>query len=194
MSGTNDSLIIGCVLVLVFGALFYYLHSRLLYSEKRINVMETILLDFKNASETFFTPQQQGPVGESSGDEEGYQFDQRQMPMPLSASEVEEVPVTQPTPQESGDSQQQQQQSQPQILRNYESMNIKELQQEARNRNISGVSGMRRKELITALRNSDNDTVQRPTTSPTIVEELNAPQSSITDTAAEIVDSSLSPN
>lgn len=185
MSGTNDSLIIGCVLVLVFGALFYYLHSRLVYAEKRVNVMETILLDFKNASENFFTPsegqkdvQDQEAVGSASSSQHLVSEDYSSVAAPT-ATTVEDV-----SQQQQQQEQYQQPQQQDQILRNYESMNIKELQQEARNRNISGISGLRRKELIQALRKLDDETSQRL---PTVIEELNAPPSSITETA-ELVD------
>ena len=62
-------------------------------------------------------------------------------------------------------------------------MNIKELQQEARNHNISGISGMRRKELIQALRKSDDTTVQRTTA---VIEELHSPLPSITETSESV--------
>jgi hypothetical protein len=158
MGTTNDSVIIGSVLVLVFGALFYYLYSRLQYSEKRVNVMETILLDLKTASETYFTSSADMPCEthlESSG------------PEPVVADEVfapveeENTTTTTATAETTSTTTQK-------VTLNYESMNIKELQAEARTRNISGVSGMRRKELIENLRKSDDGSA--PTTLDSFVD------------------------
>ena len=47
MSIISESLTIGLLLMLVFGALFFYIYSRLSYVEKRISLMENILLDIK---------------------------------------------------------------------------------------------------------------------------------------------------
>ena len=145
MGTTNDSVIIGSVLVLVFGALFYYLYSRLQYSEKRVNVMETILLDLKTASETYFTSSSDTPCEEHLESSE---------PEPVIADEVfapvgeDNITPTTTTDETTTPTQK--------VTLNYESMNIKELQAEARTRNISGVSGMRRKELIENLRKADD--------------------------------------
>ena len=161
MGTTNDSVIIGSVLVLVFGALFYYLYSRLQYSEKRVNVMETILLDLKTASETYFTSSADMPCEthlESSG------------PEPVVADEVfasveEDNTTTTTTETTSATTTTTPTQK---VTLNYESMNIKELQAEARTRNISGVSAMRRKELIENLRKSDDGS--SPTTLDSFVD------------------------
>ena len=47
MSILSESITIGLLLALVFGALFFYLYSRIAYTEKRISLMENILLDIK---------------------------------------------------------------------------------------------------------------------------------------------------
>ena len=47
MSIISESLTIGLLLMLIFGALFFYIYSRLSYVEKRISLMENILLDIK---------------------------------------------------------------------------------------------------------------------------------------------------
>ena len=47
MSFLSESITIGLLLALVFGALFFYLYSRVTYVEKRIGLMENILLDIK---------------------------------------------------------------------------------------------------------------------------------------------------
>ena len=47
----SESLTIGLLLVLVFGALFFYLYSRVTYSEKRIGLIEKMLLNLKMEQE-----------------------------------------------------------------------------------------------------------------------------------------------
>ena len=156
MGTTNDSVIIGSVLVLVFGALFYYLYSRLQYSEKRVNVLETILLDLKTASETYFTSSSDTPCEEHL---------ESSQPEPVVADEVfASVEEDNTTPTTTIDETTTPTQK---VTLNYESMNIKELQAEARTRNISGVSGMRRKELIENLRKADDGS---PTTLDSFVD------------------------
>jgi hypothetical protein len=59
MSILSESITIGLLLTLVFGALFFYLYSRIAYTEKRISLMENILLDIKMNQEqmpTHFIP------------------------------------------------------------------------------------------------------------------------------------------
>ena len=43
----SESLTIGLLLMLVFGALFFYIYSRVTYVEKRIGLIENILIDIK---------------------------------------------------------------------------------------------------------------------------------------------------
>jgi len=51
MSLLSESLTIGLLLTLVFGALFFYLYSRVTYAEKRVGLMENILIDIKMKEE-----------------------------------------------------------------------------------------------------------------------------------------------
>ena len=51
MSLLSESLTIGLLLTLVFGALFFYLYSRVTYAEKRVSLMENILIDIKMKEE-----------------------------------------------------------------------------------------------------------------------------------------------
>ena len=43
----NESLTIGLLLAVVFGGICFYLYTRVVYTEKRISLMENILLDIK---------------------------------------------------------------------------------------------------------------------------------------------------
>ena len=51
MSILSESLTIGLLLTLVFGALFFYLYSRVSYVEKRVGLLENILIDIKMKQE-----------------------------------------------------------------------------------------------------------------------------------------------
>lgn len=51
MNGFSDSITIGIVITLVFGALFFYLYSRQVQNEKRVSLIENILLDLKMAAD-----------------------------------------------------------------------------------------------------------------------------------------------
>jgi hypothetical protein len=129
----------------------------MLYSEKRVTVMENILLDLKTASESWFAPSDEQPQPQQQ------QFEQYDSTQQLSSIDsdivvVDTLPevVEQPLQQQiSSSSSSVTSSSGPKVSVNYESMNIKELQAEARNRNISGVSSLRRKELIEQLRKLD---------------------------------------
>jgi hypothetical protein len=47
MSMLSESLTIGLLLILVFGSLFFYLYSRVSYVEKRVGLIENILIDIR---------------------------------------------------------------------------------------------------------------------------------------------------
>jgi len=47
MNILSESLTIGLLLTLVFGALFFYVYSRVSYVEKRVGLIENILIDIK---------------------------------------------------------------------------------------------------------------------------------------------------
>lgn len=185
----NDSIIIGLVIVLVFGALCYYLYSRLLYSEKRVVVMENILLDLKTASESWFAPsdernREHDGANQDHQDRQDRQDNQHQNhysqdhslnDLALSSEpvvseslpEVVEHVLQQVASAESVQPTAALLQGQ-KVSVNYESMNIKELQAEARSKNISGVSSMRRKELIELLRKSDQSVTETASNFPVL--------------------------
>lgn len=47
MSMLSESLTIGLLLTLVFGTLFFYIYTRVSYAEKRVGLIENILIDIK---------------------------------------------------------------------------------------------------------------------------------------------------
>jgi hypothetical protein len=47
MAGLNDTLTLGLILVLLFGAVSLYLYTRIQQCEQKLNLVESILLDIK---------------------------------------------------------------------------------------------------------------------------------------------------
>ena len=64
--GLSESTTVGVLLLLIFGAISFYLYSRVNYTEKRMSLMENMLLDIKmgiesmNKEEVEYAPE---PVG-----------------------------------------------------------------------------------------------------------------------------------
>jgi hypothetical protein len=52
MSGIQETLVVAVFLAVLFGAVSFYLYSRLSYSEKRVSLMESMLMDIKMAIES----------------------------------------------------------------------------------------------------------------------------------------------
>ena len=77
MAGLSDSLTIGILLILVFGAVSFYLYSRMGQNEKRLGLLENLLLTLKMSTEASLS----GPdMVEATGG-----------PTPLRADEVDNV-------------------------------------------------------------------------------------------------------
>lgn len=158
MATLGDSLTIGIVLVLIFGAVSFYLYSRMTQNEKRVGLLESLLLNLKMSTEANLA----GPD----------MVEPTSSPAPLDLSDVDdvteenyadmlkEIPIEDAEENEAAD-----------LLRamatpvvrkmdaNYESMSLKELQALARQRNLSGAP-TRKRELIDALKkqNTGDDT------------------------------------
>lgn len=77
MNGLSDALTIGVLLILIFGAVSFYLYSRLSQNEKRVSLLENLLLTLKMNTEASLD----GPDS----------VELVSSPMPLSADEVETV-------------------------------------------------------------------------------------------------------
>lgn len=162
MAGLSDSLTIGIVLILVFGAAAFYLYSRMTQNEKRLNLLENLLLTLKISTEaSLLGPDSVEPVSS---------------PSPLESHDVDEVnedeyadilkSVSTPAPTASAnDSSDTQEEDAEKLLRslnvepkvsmnvNYESMSLKELQAHGKERGLPS-SITRKKELIEALKKS----------------------------------------
>jgi len=184
MNGLGDSLTIGIVLTLIFGAGFFYLYSRLSQNEKRVSLLENLLLNLKMSTEASLmgpdmveptsspAPLEKGDVEEVSEVEyanmlKGIDAAVDTKAASASAPEVEQPRV--PMQEEEAPA------SAPSSIRkmdaNYESMSLKELQALARQRSISGVPS-RKRELIDALKKQGEAPPSAPAPLPVAEDEL----------------------
>jgi len=170
-SGFTESLTIGITLTLVFGAVCFYLYSRLVQNEKRVSLIESILLDVKMSME--MVGQSGGRGGGNNDDDMAVeQVEPVSGPEPLSQNDVDE------SEEEAYKDVLQQVSSQPEIKTfdlsgakptkslatavevtkvtpTYESMTVKELKELTKKRNLKTPHGAGRKELTEALRKTD---------------------------------------
>ncbi len=185
----GDSLTVGIVLALIFGAVCFYLYSRMSQNEKRVGLLENLLLSLKMSTEaSLFGPDMVEPTSS---------------PAPLSSTDVEEVteetyadmlkgmgstpaevkapaaaaaPASAPLGAEESVSDEK---AAEELLRsldtrkmdaNYESMSLKELQALAKQRGLAGAGQMRKRELIDALKRQGEDAPSAPQPLPTVNE------------------------
>ena len=149
-AGLNDSLTVGILLLLVFGAVSFYLYSRMSRAERRMGLLENLLMDLKISTEAALSgPEMLGPdsVEPTSGpaplgmddvdavDEEDYA---------ALAATVTAVPAVAAAAAATAPSSRT-------MDANYESMTVKELASLVKERGITG-AGQRKRELIDALK------------------------------------------
>lgn len=170
MSAMSDTLTIGLVLILLFGSTCLYLYTRIQQTETKINLLESILLDLKMTNELKAYPSipVRGGWGKSL---EGAPLAELNM---AESSDIPEAHVR-PFLDEDDDISKDQPQEQDQdaasqhsntsdspnqvavkISPNYEAMTVKELHDISKQRSLSGTSGLRRAQLIEALKQSDS--------------------------------------
>lgn len=176
MNGLSDSLTIGVVITLVFGALFFYLYSRLVQNEKRVSLIENILLDLKMSADAGYAQS-----AEDSGLQTVDHIEPVSGPEPLEKEDVDDedlykdilasvpAPKTMETPQPMEEELETKQfevaAATPKVASgsvqvtkvqpNYSSMTVKELKGLAKQRGLGLPQGAGRKELTDALRKSD---------------------------------------
>jgi hypothetical protein len=161
--GLSESATIGVLLLLIFGAISFYLYSRINYTEKRMSLMENMLLDIKvglqmtTKEEAEFIPE---PVGaptpmeteeaEVLPEEETYYQSVLQQAQAQTAPEadVASEPVVQ---------------QQASVTVNYESMTKDELIALAEKRGVKMGKRPGRKDLIAALRKPEDVPGASPT-------------------------------
>lgn len=186
MNGLSDALTIGIVITLVFGALFFYLYSRLAQNEKRVSLIENILLDLKmsadagwgvhgvvhdgmeeqpesvNHVEPISAPEPLATEDVDTNDESMYKDILAQTTAPevkLGQDEVKSFDITSSSKASSPKASVQV----TKVQANYEAMSNKELKTLAKTRGVNVPSQAGKKEIIAALRKADGTTT---TTSP----------------------------
>jgi hypothetical protein len=179
MTGLSDSLTIGILLVLVFGAVSFYLYSRLGQNEKRVSLLENLLLTLKMNTEASLggpefveaissaTPLSDGDVEAYSENREAAYSNSGAHEAADAANAVDAVDAVDANAEEEA----------AKLLRslstdvekkertmdaNYESMSVKELQALARQRGLTGVPKHKR-DLIDALKKSPGSFPLSPT-------------------------------
>lgn len=170
MNGLSDSLTIGLVLALVFGALFFYIYSRIGQVEKRVSLTENILLDLKMATENTLMSMTAGAHGHNEDDEHSnIQIQAVSGPEPLPNEDVEQIPdeayyksvlqnaaaVSIPLPAGSDSTANDDNGSISEKARldvNYESMTLKELKALAKQRGINTTGLVHKKDFIDSLK------------------------------------------
>jgi Rho termination factor, N-terminal domain len=160
MASFNDTLTLGLILVLLFGAASLYLYTRVQQCEQKLNLVESILLDIKMSAELqgYPEPPQKEEAAPTkppspktspflSVDEEEMYKDAIAEAMDEGAvtieaeelSSLDQVPASIPT-------------ASPKVNTNYESMTLAELKAIAKQRGITGSSSMKRSQLLEALK------------------------------------------
>ena len=165
----SEAALLGVVLFLVFGAACYYLYMRIEQTEKKVGVMENILLDLKVATENTllssrdyeddYTPSSKEDLTSSSytpmTDHTMHSVKQE------SQDSNEEFTPFEPIPKPlavSGTQTAQVQSQAPKLSVNYESMTWKELIAIGRGR-VVGYSHMSKAQLVDALKRVDEGTL-----------------------------------
>ena len=149
----SDTLTIGLVLALVFGALFFYLYSRIGQVEKRVSLTENILLDLKMATEN--TMMAMAAVPHSHMDEHDSQparVEPVGAPQPVENDEVEQIPDEDFYKQALEEKESENTTVPSRVEPNYESMTLKELKAEAKRQGIPIPNAAHKKDVIDALK------------------------------------------
>ena len=157
MAGLSDSITIGILLLLIFGAVSFYLYSRMSQTEKRLGLLENLLLTLKLSTEaSLMGPDSVEPVSAAA---------------PLNPEDVDDVheedyaAMLKSTPSSHSAPSASEESAAEELLRsmnvekktsvdvNYESMSAKELRALVKERNLSGAPEKKR-EIIAFLKNN----------------------------------------
>jgi hypothetical protein len=167
----SDGVVIGIVLGLIFAAVSYYLYSRMGQLERKVGLMENILLDLKVTTE-------QALMSATEPEQQENTF--------VSNEEVREVNIEKPAPPSPKQRVQVERSS---VSANYEAMTYKELVQVAKQKNISGTRNLSKSQVIDMIRRHDSG---EPDTETDLTELLSAqPESGAAPLDEGEVDNSL---
>lgn len=172
MPALSDAVVIGIVLTLIFAAVTYYLYSRMVQSETKLGLLESILLNLKMATESslFMSMSEPPPlpprlrpskveVVEEDGNDGNDGEDDQEMSKSDMQKMINEAQVNvQSNIQDENQKAEsvEEVESVSKVHIGFESMSWKELCAEAKKRSITGVSHMNRKKLIDILNKKDD--------------------------------------
>ena len=192
----NDSLMVGIVLTLVFGAIIFYLYNRLSMTERKMGLFEGVLTDLKIMMDS--APYISGPPSEGRSSMNEFEPTPEYLnaisgPFPLKEEEVEEV-------QDEYKQAMEQAMEQPvkslqidelagvpltatnainvtKLSPDLESMSVKELKQLAKDKGLSVAEGARKKTLIDLLKaNGYSDTTESSEVQGTLLSSMDGPE------------------
>ena len=177
----GDSLTVGIVLALIFGAVCFYLYSRMGQNEKRVGLLENLLLSLKMSTEaSLFGPDMVEPTSspaplETSDVDDVSEENYADMLKGLSSSSSAPAPAPAPAPAHAPAPVQvasaAEEKEAEELLRsleprkmdaNYESMSLKELQSLARQRGLVGAPTKKRDLIETLKKQASGQDTQQP--------------------------------
>jgi hypothetical protein len=157
----SDAIVIGVVLGLVFAAIAYYLYSRNTQLERKVGLMENILLDLKVTTEQALISATEAPEGPTTSHGWGSSEHSHAEFIPTSEEGTKQVNVE--TPRSSRPSTQTvvvERESSP----NYEAMTYKQLMAVAKEKGVTGTRNVSKAHLIDLIRNHDAGGAPQPDT------------------------------
>jgi hypothetical protein len=157
MVGLSDSVTVGILLLLIFGAAAFYLYSRMTQNEKRLSLLENLLLTLKISTEASLSgpdlveavskpaPLESHDVDQVNEEEYADMLKEVEPPHQVNTeADAEEMLRSMEVPVATNASQK------TEVTVNYESLTVKELQGLAKERGLPSMT--RKKELIEALK------------------------------------------
>ena len=169
MSSLNDTIALGLVLVLLFGAAALYLYTRVQQCEQKLNLVESILLDIKMGAELReypdlglsaplppIKPQDEAALYSAALEEaaiDSLSTDDKEDA--ASTEDVKEVPLTNSPKAKAAAAPVVVTKAPAPLSVNYEAMTLVELKELGRQRSIKGFSTMRRSQILEALKTND---------------------------------------
>jgi hypothetical protein len=166
MNGLSDSITVGLILALVFGALVFYLYTRIGQIEKRVSLTENILLDLKMATEN--TLMAIAAPSQPHVHEFVESIQPISAPEPMQKDEVEEVNEEEyyktvlEQAQTKPESPAHEQVQGMKVDANFEAMTLKELKDEAKRRGVKVSTNAHKKDIIDALKRQGQLSVLEP--------------------------------
>lgn len=158
----SESATIGILLLLIFGAVSFYLYSRINYTEKRMGLMENMLLDIKMGLESMhkeepeFVPEPVGaPRPMESSEAEPLPEEETYYQSVLAQAGENEAAVTETEAETEAEGTEAVHEEKPAVSMNYESMTKDDLIALAEKRGVKVGKRPGRKDLIAALKKFD---------------------------------------